>query len=266
MMVQLIKNRCSIVLISASLLVSPLAYAEKLYVGFGLSQLNYQRDNVQRAILPDGDPSISTTKLCGYRVDGDYSSCTNANNGRVSQTFDADTDIDMFSLKIGYQFTPNFSMEIRSEIATSEAKVDDYTEDFSAYTGQSGGPAGQQLTIFVTTPQEAVMKANRNFGLYARLGGSRESSIKYVDRLLLNGVILSPYFLVGYDSVKYTTSVSGGGIEGHSYGKSIGYGLNFYLDSEKPFAFNFEVRRLEDKDDSSLVLDQQFKFGIDFLF
>ena len=83
---------------------------------------------------------------------------------------------------------------------------------------------------------------------------------------LLNGVILSPYFLVGYDSVKYTTSVSGGGIEGHSYGKSIGYGLNFYLDSEKPFAFNFEVRRLEDKDDSSLVLDQQFKFGIDFLF
>ena len=266
MTVQLIKNRCSIALIAASLLVSPLAYAEKLYVGFGLSHLNYQKDNVQRAILPDGDPNIATTKLCGYRADNDYSSCTNANNGRVSQLFDADADIDMFSLKIGYQFTPNFSLEFRGEIATSEATIEDYTEDFAAYTGQSGGTSGQQVTIFVTTPEPAVMKANRNFGLYARLGGSRESSIKYVDRLLLDGAILSPYLLVGYDSVKYTTSVSGGGIEGHSNGYSIGYGLNFYLDREKPFAFNFEVRQLEDKDDSSLVLDQQFKFGIDFLF
>lgn len=242
--------------------LSTFSYADKLYIGFGLSQLDYKRDNVRRGIMPDG---TGTNRVCGFREDGIYDNCTNEDNGRVAQLFDADLDLDMFSIKIGYQFHRDFSFEFRGGIGTSEVSIADYAEDFEAYGGIQS--EGEDIFIFITTPEPAEMKLNRSFGLYLRAGGSQESTIKYVDKILFDGLIISPYFFYGYEQVKYTTSVSKGDLEGHSNDNAQGLGLNIYPSSQLPFSINFEVKQQKNKISSNSTIDQKYiSFGIDFLF
>jgi hypothetical protein len=229
-----------------------------MYFGISLVDVSYDRGGIQRAILPPDDPDDYTTDVCG-RVEGDLNQC----GERPALFYDSEVKPKAFALKYGYQINRHVSLELRGAIGVSEPDLELYSESIETQLGNI--PGYQQTLLKVrTTPRDARLIMNSSFGLYARLGGTKNHPI----RLKTKFIDVAPYLLVGHERVKFSTTIDGGTADTHTDDFSYGVGFNFYIFKEAPVLINVEWRELEkDFSSNSTKLELgQLSAGVEFLF
>lgn len=215
--------------IAITILLPLTANAERFYIGVSLSDVNYSRDNVQRAILDELNGfSVATV----FAEDG---------GERPPRIVDLDESLNSFTLKLGYQLNDYFSVEVRGAFGVSEATLDDYAEDQRAQFGTIPG-LGNVLSTF-TTPKDSTLTLNSTYGAFLRAGGGASGKISIGP--------ISPYLLVGYQRSKFTAGIDGGTAGVSANGNAYGAGMNIRFWKDYPTVFNVEwVEQTEESLDS----------------
>ena len=206
------------------------SYGE-LYFGAQIYSADYKQDQVTIATLADDDPCCTGSSPSGT----DYFIRQKGGGARPERIIDIDTELDTFKVKLGFQFTADFSIELRGGFGTQNYTLKDYAEEIEKgeFTDNSVWPPQKEIYV-LTTPIDSELKTEYFYGLYLRMGGNSNN-------------LISPYVILGHSRVNYAVNDTSGTAGGKVRGSSFGYGLNVRTPFERMY-LNIEYLDLIDED------------------